>query len=194
MKSLLLFVLIWMVDFGINLLVSNWCVSGFFICICIVCLSGCVLNIGLKFVLVNLFIVVVDRVSLYFFFVSLVWSEVSWILVIDLICFFFNGWNIIILFMWLMNFGLKCCFIIFIIDVFILLYWFLLCLFWMIFEFKLDVMIIMVFLKFIVCFCLLVNWLLFSIWSRILNIFGCVFLILFNKMIEYGLWCIVLVK
>lgn len=127
-------------------------------------------------------------------FVRCVCSDVNWILVIDLICFLFSGWNMIMLFIWLINLGLKCCFIMFIIIDFILLYWFFWCLFWMMFEFKLEVMIIMVFLKLIVCFCLFVKWLLFSICNRILNIFGCVFFILFSRIIEYGLWWIVLVR
>lgn len=57
-----------------------------------------------------------------------------------------------------------------------------------------DVIMIIVFLKLIVCFFVFVKCLLFKICNRILNIFGCVFLILLNKIIEYGLCLIFLVN
>lgn len=51
-----------------------------------------------------------------------------------------------------------------------------------------------VFLKLIKCFCELVMWLLFKIWSNMLKILLCVFFILLKSMIEYGWCCIVLVS
>lgn len=56
--------LICIVDLGRIVFDSNCCVNGFFICVWIVCLSGWVLNIGLNLVLVSLFMVEVDSLSL----------------------------------------------------------------------------------------------------------------------------------
>jgi len=57
-----------------------------------------------------------------------------------------------------------------------------------------EVMITIMFWKLILWFCEFVSFLSSRICSRMLKIFGCVFLILLKRIIEYGLWCMVLVS
>lgn len=158
--SLFLVVLIWIVLFFRNLLDRIFCVSGFFSCVWIVCLSGWVLYIGLKLMLFSNWNVVLLILMCSLCLVRCFFRLIIWILVICLICVLFSGWNIMMLFSWLMNFGWKCVCIMFIIVVFICVYVFgllLLFMFWIWCEFRLEVIIMMVLWKFMVWFCLLVR-------------------------------------
>lgn len=116
-----------------------------------------------------------------------------------MICLIFlsvSGLKSMMLLMWLRNLGWKCvcslvliclC-VVFVIFFFVLIFlsrWG---------ELMFDVMMMMVFLKFIVCFWVLVRWLLLSSCSSMLKMLGWVFLILLKRIIEYGLWCIVFVS
>lgn len=176
--------------------VINFCVNFVFIWCCMYCFNGWVLYIGLKFVfIINFFVVFVNFIVM--------WWLVRWfcsffiiLLIMFLILFVVRGLNKIILFIWFKNLGWKCffnCFIIRFFDFFLMeLFFFNLFSKWV--DLIFEVIIIIVFLKFIVWFCEFVMCLLFNICNKMLNIFGCVFLILFNKIMEYGLCFIVFVN
>lgn len=184
-----LLLLILMVLLLMKVLDRICCVSGFFSCDWIVCFSGCVLYIGLNLMLLSRLNIVLEIVSFNLCLVRCFFSLCIWMCVICLICCLFSGWNIMMLFRWLMNFGWKCVCIMFIIVVFICVQVFgllLVFMFWIWCEFRFEVIMMMVLWKFMVWFWLLVRWLLFSICSRMLNIFGCVFFILFSRISEYG--------
>lgn len=174
------------------LLWSNFLESIFFIFFWIVCFKGWVLYFGLY-----LFLVILDFVFLvnFIWILCLVNCFVNWVVSKVIICFnffFCSEWNIIVLLIWLINFGWNVCFkfckiwcfivlwflsgliILKFIDLFCFIFWVLI----------LEVIMMIVFLKLIICFLELVKWLLLSICSNILNIFGCVFLILFKRIIE----------
>lgn len=189
----LLLMLIGIMFFGLKWLVRISFVIGFLIFCWIVCFSGCVLNIGLQLIFVICLSVVGDMLSVMFSFVSWLCRCVSWIFVIDLMLLWLSVWNMMMLLIWFRNLGWKCCFILSYM-VFLILFCGELVMVWIICELRFDVIMMIVFLKLIVCFCLFVMWLLLSICSSMLNMFGFVFLILLSRIMLYGLWCMVFVR
>lgn len=164
----------------------------FLICFWIVFFNGWVLYFRLMFFFVIfVFVVLVNLIERFCFFRCFVnWLDINDMILVR--CFFLSEWKIMILLIWLINFGLNVCFNLFIILFFMFL-WFCV-LFWMLkliyllcfslFVLMFDVIIRMVLWKLIVCFLELVNCLFLRICRRILKILGCVFLILLRSMIE----------